>query len=54
MSDQAQNLAPATPPAPQDRDQTRRLERTLAEVRADAQVEPRRYARDGVVPEGGE
>ena len=32
----------------------RRLERVLAEVRADAQLHPEAYARETVVPEGGE
>ncbi|EDM77937.1 hypothetical protein PPSIR1_01919 [Plesiocystis pacifica SIR-1] len=58
MSDQArardlsrpQDSAGASQPAPA----SERLERVLADIRSDAQVRAEAYARETVVPEGGE
>ena len=52
MSDPARTRP--TPDTPDAAPTNERLERVLADLRRDAQQRPGQYARDTLVPEGGE
>lgn len=54
MSVTQEKLRPQTAPTPADDPRTDRVQRVLAEIRADAQKDPATYLRDTIVPEGGE
>lgn len=54
MSEQARDRSTAPQTTPQEQTEQERLERALLEVREDALRQPGTYARDSVVPEGGE